>query len=41
MGVIQLEGSSVEKELELLVYTKLKLSQECALADKKATGILG
>ena len=41
LGAGQLERSSAEKNLAVLMDNRLAMSQQCALVAKKANGILG
>ena len=40
-GAEQLESSSVEKDLAVLMDSRLAMNQQCALVAKRATAILG
>jgi len=40
LAVIQLESSLAEEDLRILVDTSLNMSQQCALAEMVASGIL-
>ncbi|PKU46420.1 hypothetical protein llap_3269 [Limosa lapponica baueri] len=41
LGADLLEGSSVDRDLGVLVDNKLTMRQQCALVPKKANGLLG
>lgn len=41
LGATHLESSLSEKDLGVLVYTKLKMSEQHALAIKRVNGLLG
>ncbi|KAJ7417373.1 hypothetical protein WISP_64809 [Willisornis vidua] len=41
LGADLLESSSMEKDLGVLMASKLSLSQQCVLVDKRVNGILG